>query len=52
MVMSMAMFDDWFLPVAPPNGPVDRNTIIEELAGVASRGAISEQRPKHIDTPD
>jgi AcrR family transcriptional regulator len=50
MVMSMAMFDDWFLPDGPPNGPVDRNTIIEELAGVASRGAISEQHPAHIES--
>lgn len=51
MVMSMAMFDDWFLPAGPPNGPVDRNTIIDELAGVASRGAISEQHPRHVEPP-
>ena len=51
MVMSMAMFDDWFLPADLPNGPVDRNTIIDELAGVASRGAISEQQPSHIESP-
>lgn len=51
MVMSMAMFDDWFLPPGPPNGPVDRGTIIDELAGVASRGAISEEHPRHIEFP-
>lgn len=48
MVMAMALFDDWFLPAGPPNGPVDRDTIIDELAGVATRGAISELEPPHL----
>jgi AcrR family transcriptional regulator len=45
MVLAMALFDDWFLPEGDPHGPVDREMIIDELAGVASRGAISEQDP-------
>jgi AcrR family transcriptional regulator len=45
MVMAIALFDDWFLPASPPRGPVSREAIIEELSGVASRGAISEQSP-------
>ncbi len=45
MVLALALFDDWFLPDGDPHGPVDRAMIIDELAGVASRGAISEQDP-------